>query len=395
MSSSPVVLTAAALEVVAYEYNTSLGTRGQLDRPHATLAAQLLSDPRLDSSACAFWARYLWIGAVLQGVVVDATPSICIQVISRLAPSVGHRTAGDSKLAEELSAEGTTSDFISPIVFRYLHTKGASHIGSSVAVLICVLLLIEHHRLLVRNGGDRSSAILDYLRAIDLLKVDEAEDMQCSAAAAAFAAVTEIVTCSSLKESGKGVLGRVAHTSATALIAASRSATRSWCICNLVTHIARLQHNIVSEATEVAEALLLVPDIIVASDSRASTESDGGAGDGELSTTLDAVQSPGDASTRNGVLQALLFYLIDIFPACGALRCSIGMQRAAQSCLEAVASLCRLPAAAAVIEPDLPALLAMYVCWWCRCLPYLRNNWALLLARCAGGFRSSVMPAFF
>lgn len=244
------------------------------------------------------------------------------------------------KLTEELCAAGTISDFVAPVCFRFLHTRNPQLFGWSTAVLLCGLLLIEHHRVSALQGSEPADRVADLLRFANLLSLSDA---------------TQRVTASALALSLSDSLVRAAIVSNTSALeatlcwcsevlnaASATAATQDPVLQDLVTLVARLVRRLVNELVGAALACLsLLPGV------EGAQSSDSGA------------PAHDDMDTGRSVLRSLLRYLIDVVPASRGVRNPIGMQRAAQSCLVAVAGICRHPAAVAVLEADLPAFLAM------------------------------------
>lgn len=100
-------LTATALEVLAYEYTTSLGRRGEFGVEHATFAARLLTDSRLDLLTTAMWVQYLLVGAHVSRTTVRATPSSCHHLLSRILSDAYVKTdEADAPLTDMLVRRG-------------------------------------------------------------------------------------------------------------------------------------------------------------------------------------------------------------------------------------------------------------------------------------------------
>lgn len=117
-------LTATALEVLAYEYTTSLGRRGEIAVEHATFAARLLTDSRLDLLTTAMWVQYLLVGAYVSRTTVRATPSSCHHLLSRILSDAYVKTdEADAPLVEMLvRAAGAANSFAHALLPPSLHT---------------------------------------------------------------------------------------------------------------------------------------------------------------------------------------------------------------------------------------------------------------------------------
>ena len=104
LSAPLTALSATALEVVAFEYATSLGRRGEIGVEHAAFAARQLTDSRLDLLATSLWVQYLLVGAYVSRTTVRATPAACHTLLSRILSDAYllKTDTQDAQLAEEL-----------------------------------------------------------------------------------------------------------------------------------------------------------------------------------------------------------------------------------------------------------------------------------------------------
>jgi hypothetical protein len=346
-SDTPLALTASALEVLAYEFNGSLGLRGDYGAPHAhVVCASVLADPRLDSTACLFWVRYLWLGILVKSETVESVPGVCISLATRLLSRDSPSMPADAKLADELGVEGTTADLFAPIVLRFLQSSGvAQPFGRSTAAMTCALLVIDYHRLIVPRGGDARLAVTDLLRILDLCMLNESEPMLTYTAAVLVASLTEFVQA---LLSDAVLLTSAVRSISVVFPAATALSTGGWGINNAITTVARVLCSLVSASDEAAEAALSVTANGLHGGSSAVEAGDASA------SSLQASAKP----AAKTVLAALLHYLIAIVPSMGRLRASRSVLRAAHSCLEAVAAMACHSDAAEALRGQLPALLA-------------------------------------
>ena len=355
------MLTAAALEVLAYEFNSSLGLRGEIGAEHGTLCCRILADPRLDATTIAFWVHYLWVGAAIKSTTVDAIPATCTNILARILVEAHPSLPTDLKLVEELCAEGTTIDFAAPVVFRFLHARSATaSIGRSVVALACTLLLIEHHRLSLQRGENPRKAVADVLRVVDLMTIEDTELLQCSSISALFAFLSELTSRKTDILGDVDLLASIMRSSAAVIKAASACTPRIWSISDVICVVARLVFSLVSSSSQACEAAISTARTV----SNVEDTGRGMASQRKLAVRDVIRGSIGDNELRSigdnelSVLHSLLHYIIKVVPAAGRARCLLGVQRAAQSCFEAVAAICRHPSAVEALKREFPALLA-------------------------------------
>jgi hypothetical protein len=350
------MLTAAALGVLAYEFNSSLGLRGEIGEQHGALCCRILADPRLDSTTVLFWVYYLWVGIAIKATTFETTPTTCINIVTRLLTEVDPALPTDLKLTQEICIVGTTADFTAPSIFRFLSTRGATAtVGRSVAAVACTLLVIEHHRLGIQRGASPRKAVADVLRLVDLLVVDDTEILLSAALGALFNFLSEVTSRNTDIVGDVAALAEIMRSSAAVLKAASACSPRIWCMCELVTVVARLVFNLVIASYSASEAAISAEPVA----SKEVEETESGVALEQKPSRLSIRDIKLGLGNKFFVLDALSYYVISVVPASGAARCSLGVQRAAQSCLEAIAAICSHSNAVDSMKRVLSALIAM------------------------------------
>lgn len=272
---------------------------------------------------------------------------------------------------------GATTDAVAPIILRHLFQRGTTAVGRATLALGCALLVVQHHRL---QAPPEPMLVLDLLRVARNAAVADAEPLQCALVAAVLAALTDIATPLVLADAAS--LSATLHVCGSVVEAAAETG-QTWWVCEAVTVAARLVVRLVAASAEAGAACVAPLGALItrgASHLSGLTRhgSIGGraaamAAMARVAATAAATGSGGGAgaplpalavaSADATLLDLLLDHLLGVLPAAVG-RGTLGIQRAAQACLQAVAAVCERGDPLRLRgfrETDLPRLVATWV----------------------------------
>ena len=256
-------------------------------------------------------------------------------------------------------------DVVAPTIIRHVYTRGTALAGRLALALVAATLVVQHHRVQVPPDP---MLILDLLRAARYAAVDEAGPLECALVASVLSALADMACPLILADSA--ALAAVLSVCGSVLDSAGGTA-QAWWVCEAVTVAARLVCKLVSASAEASAACIeSLESLRTRGASHLSGLTRGSSIGGRMvtsSTSLTAMSSAPPPlampSSDASLLDVLLDYLIGVLPT-SASRSTLGVLRAAEGCLQALAALCSRGDALrqqGFKDADLPRLLTTWI----------------------------------